>query len=901
MENTEKADTRFYAEDAEAVLKILDSSPTGITDRQVRQRIETFGANVLPKGTKKHPVLKFLGHFNNVLIYVLLLASAVTALLGQWIDMSIILAVVLVNGSIGFVQERKAEKSLEAVRSMLSFSARVLRDDQEQTIEARHLVPGDIVFLASGEKVPADIRLLSVKNLQVNEASLTGESEAVEKTTDPVEPGSPLGDRSSMAYSGTLIVSGRGKGVVTATGKTSEIGRISSMLSEIEEYTTPLLRQIGRFGTYLSVVILVIAALTFTIGYFSTDIGMADIFLAVVGIAVAAIPEGLPAIITITLAVGVQRMSKRNAIIRRLPAVETLGSVTVICSDKTGTMTRGEMVATRIVMKGEEIQVTGTGYEPTGNFKLNGQSIQPEGMVKKFLEISVACNDSRLREESGRWVIDGSPTEGALLTLGEKAGISRERIEEDWKRIDSIPFESERKFMATLNEGRNGREIFLKGSPEEIFTRSRYEIRNGDRSPVDAQEWKRLSESLADDGHRVLAVAFRETSSDGDRIEISDVESDFTILGLVGLQDPPREEVIQAVEECTQAGIHVKMITGDHALTARSIGAQIGVGDGRTVMTDSEIEDATDAMLLDQVEQVDVYARVSPEHKLRLVSALQDRGHITAMTGDGVNDAPALKKADIGIAMGKKGTQAAKEASEMVLADDNFASIVHAVEEGRIVYDNIKKALIFILPTNGGESLLVITALLLGLVLPITPAQILWVNMVTAVTLALALAFEPREKDIMRRPPRGKDEPLVPLGLFIRILLVSILLMMASLCLFTMCTAQGYPAEHARTVAVNMLIIGEIFYLFNSRFMTTSSLSLSGIKATRYAWAATIIVILLQIPFTYLPVFHDLFGTRAIGLQEWLVICALGFALFLVVEAEKAIKRSLTTGSGRSG
>lgn len=888
MTQSNKTDRLFYALDVNEVYEALDSSHEGLSQDEASQRLETHGANVLPERKDKHPILKFLEHFNNVLIYVLLIAAVGTALLDHWIDTWIILAVVLINGTIGYVQERKAEKALEAVKGMLALSAHVHRQGDQRDIDAKDLVPGDIVALKSGDRVPADLRIVEVKGLTVNEASLTGESKEISKKPEPVSEDAALGDRFSMAYSGTIVTSGQGLGIVAATGERTEIGKINAMLSEVKKLTTPLLRQIDQFGRQLSVIILVIAALTFVVGYYWVGMELSEAFLAVVGIAVAAIPEGLPAIMSITLAIGVERMAGRNAIIRRLPAVETLGSVSVICSDKTGTLTRGEMAATRLQLRDEEIEVTGTGYAPKGDFKRNNETFEPEGILLRLIEATAACNDSRLREDEEGWVIDGAPTEGALLTMAAKAGITRKNTDEKWRRLDSIPFASEHKFMATLHEGESGRLIFLKGAPEQVFQRCAHEIRDGDEAPIDLEGWREKADRLAGSGHRLLAVASR-SAADQAEIDFPDVEEGFTLLGLIGLQDPPREETIMAVEECKEAGIRVKMITGDHALTARSIGDQIGIGDGETAMTGAEIETTSDEDLIEAADKIDVFARVSPEHKLRLLTALQAKGRIAAMTGDGVNDAPALKKADIGIAMGIKGTEAAKESSEMVLADDNFASIVHAVEEGRIVYDNIKKSLLFILPTNGGESLLIIVAIALGLVLPITPAQILWVNMVTAVTLALALAFEPMEKNVMKRAPRDPNESLVTPTLLLRIVIVSIFLMAASFGVFAYYKGQGVSIEFARTMAVNMLIIGEIFYLFNSRLISNSALSREGLMATRYVWSAVIAVILFQMAFTYLPVFHQLFGTAPIGVTEWGIMAILGAVIFLLVEVEKAI------------
>ncbi|TVQ37407.1 MAG: cation-transporting P-type ATPase [Spirochaetaceae bacterium] len=901
---------KAYALAVDDVLASLETDGDGLSTTEAQSRLERHGANRLPTGRKKNPVLKFLHHFHDMLIYVLLAAAVGTALLGHWIDTWIILAVVVINGVVGYLQEGKAEKAIDAVRSMLSVSNRVLRDGEKITVDAEELVPGDIVLLSSGDRVPADLRILQLHELRVNEASLTGESETVAKSSDPVDEDAALGDRSCMAYSGTIVSSGTATAVVVSTGEQTEIGRINRMLSDVETLTTPLLRQVNRFGIALSIIIVGLATLVFALGFFLARMPLDELFLAVVGIAVAAIPEGLPAVMSIILAIGVRRMAGRHAIIRRLPGVETLGSVAVICTDKTGTLTRSEMTVTRVVLSDRTYKVEGAGYAPDGRIT-GSDGDQPIDLetapgLTELLTAGVLCNEARIYRDAedtadennnsdrdDQWRVDGNPTEGALLTLAAKAGLDPAGISRQWSRIDSIPFESDHKFMATLNDGEPGRRIFLKGAPEAVLQRcAKRRTSDGETEDIDADWWRRRAEELAGEGFRLLAVAAAEcNSSDGDNLSFERVERGFTLLGFTAITDPPRPEAIEAVAECRRAGIQVKMITGDHALTARAIAQQMRLGENDRVMTGPEIERASDDELFKLVDDVDVYARVSPEHKLRLVTALQKRGHITAMTGDGVNDAPALKKADIGIAMGIKGTEAAKEAAEMVLADDNFASIAHAVEEGRTVYDNLKKSLLFMLPTNGGEALIIIIAIALGLVIPITPAQVLWVNMVTAVTLALALAFEPMERDVMQRPPRRSDEPLVPPALLARIGYVSLLLMAGSLGLFTWYRSADVSREYARTVAVNTLIVGEIFYLFNSRYMRDRSLSLRGLRATPQVWGAVVVVLLLQIPFTYLPAMQTLFGTAALQPVDWLRMAGVGLALFLIVETEKALTR----------
>jgi magnesium-transporting ATPase (P-type) len=882
----------WHARSAEAALSALGVTRRGLTDEEAQRRLDEHGPNRLPERKPVHPVLKFLRHYHNVLIYVLLAAAVVTALLDHWIDTWIILAVVVINGVIGYVQEGKAEKALEAVRRMLSLTARVERNGDVRERPAEAVVQGDLLHLRSGDKVPADMRLVTARELRIDEASLTGESEAVEKGVEPVAPEASLGDRSSMAYSGTLVVSGQGVGVVTATGEHTELGRINQMLAEVSVVTTPLLQQVGRFGRSLTLVILAAGAVTFAIGHFVRGMETSELFLAVVGLAVAAIPEGLPAILTITLAVGVQRMARRHAIVRRLPSVETLGSVSVICTDKTGTLTRGEMTATRVALADAQFEVSGVGYAPQGSITRDGETVDPEHHrgLGALLRTAALCNDARLLEGEG-WTVEGTPTDGALLTLAAKGGMTPARLADDWPRLDTIPFESAHKFMATLNDGPDGRVALLKGAPEQVLARcDRQRTADGD-APLDAPLWQGTSDDLAASGFRVLALAERRARPTETALPMDAVEGGFVLLGLVGLLDPPRAEAIAAVQECREAGIRVKMITGDHALTARAIAEQIGLTDNRAVVTGGELDAMSDDELYERAEDTDVFARVSPEHKLRLVTALQRRGRITAMTGDGVNDAPALKRADIGVAMGIKGTEASKEAAEMVLADDNFASIAYAVEEGRTVYDNLRKALLFILPTNGGESLVIIAAILFGLVLPITPVQILWVNMVTAVTLALALAVEPMERDVMKRPPRLATESLTPPALLFRIAYVSVLLTITTLGAYAWAKGQGWPVESARTLAVNMLVAGEIFYLFNARLIATSSLTMAGLRATRWTWGAVGAVVVLQMVFTYVPVMQQLFGTAPLAPVHWGAIVVVNIGLFLLVEAEKAVNR----------
>jgi magnesium-transporting ATPase (P-type) len=824
------------------------------------------------------------------LIYVLLAASAVTAVLAHWVDTAVIVGVVVINAAIGFIQEGKAERALEAIRSMLSLHASVVRAGKKISIPAEALVPGDIVFLQSGDKVPADLRFLRVKNLQAQEAVLTGESLAVEKAPEPVPETAELGDRSSMAYSGTLVTYGQATGVVVATGEATEIGRISSMLAEVQTLTTPLLQQLAVFGRWLTVAIIAVAALTFGFGVLFQGYSASDMFLAAVGLAVAAIPEGLPAIMTITLAIGVQRMARRNAIIRRLPAVETLGSVSVICSDKTGTLTRNEMTVQSIATSRHLFAVTGVGYLPAGEFLLDGAevSLDHRPLLSEMTRGALLCSDASLRQVGEQWVVDGDPTEGALIAVAMKAGLDPDFEGKNCPRTDVIPFESEHRFMATLHHNHDGHGfIYVKGAPERILEMCDRQRGYGADEPLDAEYWHKRMEEIAGRGQRILALASRPATNSHRELRFQDVEKDLGLVGLFGLADPPRQEAIEAVAQCRSAGIQVKMITGDHAATARAVAAQLGLGNTAAVLTGRDLDALDGPQLASRIQDAHVFARTSPQHKLRLVEALQASGHVVAMTGDGVNDAPALKRADVGVAMGVKGTEAAKEAAEMVLADDNFASMAHAVEEGRTVYDNLKKSIVFILPTNGGEALTIVIAIALGRLLPITAAQILWINMITAVTLALSLAFEAAERDVMRRPPRRRDEPILSGFVMWRVAFVSMILVSGTFGMFLWQREHGASVELARTAAVNTLVMFEVFYLFNARFLLASSFNRVGIFGSRSVLTAIGLVVVFQLLFTYAPPMQFLFQTEAIDAVTWAEIVAIASSVFFLVEVEK--------------
>ncbi len=876
---------------ADDVFARLDSSADGLSAEEAAERLKTVGPNRLPSAAKEGLLRRIFKHFHDLLVYILLAAAVVTMGLGHWVDTGVILAVVLINAIIGFIQEGKAEQALEGIRKMLSLHAHARRDGQWVEVEADDLVPGDIVRLRSGDRVPADVRLVEAVNLRIEESALTGESVPTEKRAEPAESQAGLGDRHSMAYSGTMVTAGRGEGVVAATGPATELGRINKMIADVEKLATPLTRQMNRFGKILAVAIVGLAGLLFVVGRLLHDFTLDELFLAAIGFAVAAIPEGLPAILTITLALGVQRMARRNAITRKLNAVETLGSVTVICSDKTGTLTRNEMTARHVVTPEGRYDVAGTGYEPKGEITRDDRPapLDQHADLKALIEVMAMCNDSEIGQEDGQWKVTGEPTEGALRTLARKAQFD----EQDFERIAVIPFESENKFMATLHRvPGGGRRIFLKGAPDRLLDRcSAQRTAEGSTADLDVSRWEQQIEELGDQGLRVLAAAVRDVGDDKDDLDLEDLQQDMVFLGLVGIIDPPRPEAIEAIEICHQAGICVKMITGDHAGTAKAIGREMGIGDGQHAVTGEELEDASEDDLRRLVRENDIFARTSPEHKLRLVEALQANGEVVAMTGDGVNDAPALKRADVGVAMGVKGTEATKEAADIVLADDNFTSIERAVEEGRTIYDNLRKAIAFILPTNGAEALVVLTAIVLGFVLPLTPVQILWVNMVTAVTLALALAFEPAEPGLMRQPPRKPGTPILDSVLLWRIGFVSILIGGATMAVFLIEKRFGVPLELARTLAVNTLVCSQAFYLFNSRYLRESSLPVARLLANKVAWLSVGLLAVLQLVFVYAPFMHHWFGSAPLTPRHWLIPLGVGVGVFLLVELEKTIVR----------
>lgn len=878
-------DKKWHALDSDEVCSLLKSDmKSGLSEAEVAERERIFGKNSITQKKEKSALVVFLLQFHNPLIYILLVAGGVSVILGENVDASVIFGVVLINSIIGFIQESRAKAAINSLKNMLSSDALVIRGGKKQQIKASDLVPGDIVLLASGDKVGADMRLLKVTDLQIDESALTGESVSAQKNVEILKEDTVLADRVNSAYAGTLVTYGQGIGVVSAIGDSTETGKIAHLIHEATEIETPLTKKINAFSKLLLVVILALSAVTFVVGVLRGQDAV-DVFMAAVALAVAAIPEGLPAVVTITLAIGVGKMASRHAVIRKLPAVETLGSTTVICSDKTGTLTENQMTVEKIYVGGETYELSGAGYEPKGEITLERKStdIKEHTTIYKILKAGVLCNDSSVVFKEGRYIIEGDPTEGALIVSAQKGKLNPEELVENFTRIDSIPFESDRQYMATLHKYEEKQEIYVKGSLERVL-----EMCKG----VDVASIEEEAKRLASEGLRVLAFACKEGGNEADPLEPMRInkEKELTFLGLQAMIDPPREEAIKAVELCKQAGIKIKMITGDHSITASAIAEKLGMNVGKQAYNGAALAKMSKEELLEAAHSSNVFARVAPEQKLSLVKALQAKGEICAMTGDGVNDAPALKQADIGIAMGKAGTEVAKEAADMVLTDDNFASIAAAVEEGRGVYDNLIKFITWILPTNLGQGLVIMLAILLGATLPVLPVQALWLNMTTAVFLGLMLAFEPKERGIMTRSPRKPDTPILSGEITARIFLISFFLLAGAFGLFQLALHQGRSLEEARTLAVTLFVVVQTFYLFNCR---TLKVSLFSVNPLSNPWIplGVLLMALAQLAFIYLPQMNMLFSSAPISLFDIFIITIYGFVSMLLVELEKYVRQ----------
>ncbi|WNV87443.1 HAD-IC family P-type ATPase [Umezawaea sp. Da 62-37] len=824
----------------EVVRQAGTDSERGLSSAEAALRLVELGSNTLPPQRRQGWVLRLLAQLNHPLIYVLLAAATLTALLGETVDASVVFAVVVVNAVIGFLQEAKAERALDALAAMVRTEATAVRDGVASRVSSDDLVPGDLVALEAGDKVPADLRLSRTGELDVDESALTGESAPVGKDPAELPPDTVLADRVNMAFSGTLVTAGSGRGIVVATGADTEIGHVHQLVGATATVATPLTRKLDRFSRLLTFVILGLAALSVAVGLARGE-PLGSMVTAAVALAVGAIPEGLPAAVTVTLAIGVARMARRQAIVRRLPAVETLGSTTMICTDKTGTLTANAMTVRVVVAGGVRHDLTGIGYDPDGD-------VEPpvDTASRECLLAGLACNDARIVHEDEKWSAVGDPTEAALVVSARKAGLGPDDVP---TRLDVLPFSSDRRYMATLHPAGL---VYLKGAVERILDLAG----KTDRAEAD---------DLAGGGLRVLAIATARLP-DGAALTEEALRGNVVLLGLQAMHDPPRPEAIEAVRECRAAGIEVRMITGDHPATARAIAEHFDI--------------PADA----------VYARVTPEEKLRLVTEFQAQGHVVAMTGDGVNDAPALRRADIGVAMGRGGTEVAKQAADMVLADDNFSSIRAAVQEGRAVFDNLRKFIIWTLPTNMAEGLVILAAVLLGTALPILPVQILWINMTTAVALGLTLAFEPREPDVMRRPPLPPSLPLMTPQVVRRILFVSAILLVGSFAAFHWQLAAGASLDQARTVAVNAFVAAQIAYLLNCRSLDNLRSGV-GFLANPWLLAGIGTTVVLQLLLTYLPVMNTLFHTAPIGWSAWGFVAVLALITFVLVELAKWVSR----------
>ncbi len=892
---------------ADEVARLLDTNGAkGLDIFEVKRRHERFGPNALQQAKGKTPLQRFLMQFNQPLVYILLAAGFITALLQEWVDSGVILAVVLVNAVIGYLQEAKAIKALDALAKSMVTEAVVLRGGERMRIRAEDLVPGDIVLLKSGDKIPADLRLFELRELRVDESALTGESLPVQKQVAPLDKDTTLAERTNIGYASTLVIFGTATGMVVATGGKTEIGRISQLISEADELQTPLTRKIASFSHMLLWVILALGALTFLVGVLRGQ-PMVDMFMAAIALAVGAIPEGLPAAVTVILAIGVSRMAKRRAIVRKLPAVETLGSTTVICSDKTGTLTENQMTVQEIVAGGQLYRLSGTGYAVAGELYPDGGEAKDLIMTEALRHCLLAgllCNDSKLIRKDDRPAVEGDPTEGALIVAAAKAGLHMERESHNMPRIDAIPFESEHQYMATLHKNGDGTLAYVKGGLEVILERcaSRLDAQ-GQTLPLADDEYDTIvaqAEAMAAQGQRVLALACKKFPEGQRRIDHRDVAQDLVFLGLQGMIDPPRPQAVEAVKACLRAGISVKMITGDHVVTALAIARQLGIAQQggprapQRSLTGRQMTEFSDREFIDAARDVHVFARVSPEQKLRLVEALQAEDQVVAMTGDGVNDAPALKQANIGTAMGLAGTDAAKDAADIILTDDNFATIEAAVEEGRGVFDNLVKFIVWTIPTNLGEGLVIMASILLGVALPILPVQILWINMTTAGTLGLMLAFEPKEDGIMLRPPRDPRLPILTRDLLFRVLMVGCILMLAAFALFHWELSQGESLERARTVAVNVFVVLEAFYLFNCRSLHKSAFKL-GLFTNKWVIFGFFLMLGLQLLYTYAPFMNTAFQSEPVGLLAWAKIFGFGLVAYLVVEFEKRLRNRVPT------
>lgn len=888
--------TSPHACSTDELLTQLQSDASGLTGEEAAQRLSRSGLNRLPEASASPAWQRLLRQFRSLFIYVLLASAAISTYLEHLVDAGVILVVVIINGIIGFVQEGKAEAALRAILSMTTTHCLVMRDGELHSMDSTLLVPGDVVMLQAGDRVPADLRLLQSKELRCDESALTGESQPSSKTIVAVAATAPLAERHNMVFMGTMVVAGTARALVTHTGTHTQIGAINTLVQTVGIQQTPLQKQLAALARNLTLAVLVLAVLQITFGMLVHDYSFGEMLQGAIAIAVAAIPEELPAIVTIVLAIGVMRMARSHALVRRLPAVEVLGSVDIICTDKTGTLTANAMTVRALESVDAHWQVGGEGYSPVG--EIIGDSAESAPIADQAARIALLCNDSNVQKQLGHkqpgekaedqeWIINGDPTEGALYVLALKQGLDATQHSADWRRIDALPFEAEKRYMATLNRHSDSTtQIFLKGAPERVLAFCSQQFTARGPEPLQPAAWGKKIETLASQGMRVMALAYKESSATLADLEHDHVQSGMIMVALAGISDPPRSEAVAAIAACHRAGIRVKMITGDNPVTAGAIGNELGLNTGR-VLTGQELDNLSNEELAAVVEEVDIYARTSPANKLQLVKSLQSLHHVVAMTGDGVNDAPALKQADIGVAMGMKGTDAAREAADFVLTDDNFATIAQAVAAGRTVYDNTLKSIVFMLPTNLAEASIILLAILFGWVLPITAPQILWINMVTTVTLSLALAFEGGEKQIMDRPPRPYGQGFITPMLLRRLLLVGASGAAVIFAVFGVALQSGNDIEHARSMAVNTLVMIEAFYLISSRFFTRTIFHRDVLQGSGPVMISLALVMAAQLLFTYLPLSQEIFGVAGLSPSNWGVVVLSAGVVLMVVEADK--------------
>jgi len=914
----EREKTSWHSMGIDDVFNALHTSQKGLLSQNVDERLKKYGHNELEEKEKKSPIALFFGQFNNFIIWILVGVTIISLLLTHYFEAALVFIILILNACVGFWQEFKAEKSIEALRKLAALKAKVIRDGRQVKINAQDLVPGDIILLETGDKVPADARLIEAVRIEVDESSLTGESTTVKKEVKSVKKDTPLAERFSILYSSTVIASGRGKAVVVETGMNTEIGNIANLVQKAEKKETPLQHKLSQLGEYLGVGTLVICAVVFFVIYLK-GFGLVESFKQAISLAVAAIPEGLAAVVTVCLALGVQRMVKKNALVRVLPAVETLGSTNVICTDKTGTLTYNQMTVREIFVNGAMVDVTGHGYVPEGVFEQNNKKTDPK-KLELILKIGTLCNDAKLAFEDKKWNIFGDPTEAALVVAAKKAGVDQDDINKSMPRIDELPFDSSRKLMTTIHKSNDKRLAYVKGAPDIIIEKCNRININGTVRKITPNDKKDILEhnlGMANKALRVLGFAYREISNKEKKIE-----EELIFVGLMGMIDPPRQEVIESIRKCKEAGIKVVMITGDHKATAVAIGKELGLAIGK-VMTGPELEETH--TLADDVEDVSIYARVSPQHKMRIVGALKSKNYVVAMTGDGVNDAPALKMADIGISMGITGTDVAKEASDMILTDDNFASIVNAVEEGRGIYDNIKKFVKYLLSSNIGEVMTMIVAALIGfsiltddgplIIMPLMAVHLLWINLLTDSFPALALGVEPTDPDVMKQSPRKQSEPIISKNYALDMIFIGAIMALGTLFVFNL-SLKAFPENpvYATTMAFSTLVLFQLFNVLNCK-SDNKSLFTVGILNNKWLIRAILFSLFLQIVVVYAPAVYGLIdqamvlpgamegfnlseklGTTPLNPFDWLIVFVVGSTIVVFEEIRKFISRRMSYG-----